>query len=163
MASTIPASLTQIGPGMCEIIRNNIHPAVCILGYQSLACYRSLGFDNPVGCFRIHGLPTECWRTPWLASWAGVRLTFCPNDVCGAAESHFLISKTIPLYLPLLCCVSVVSMNPASLMRHATWETPLSWVRIPLPRIQSTRPRNISFITVQKAGPWSTTPHGEFA
>ena len=42
---TIPSSLMQIGPGISEIMINYPRKAA-LLGYRSLAHYRSLGFDN---------------------------------------------------------------------------------------------------------------------
>ena len=42
---TTPESFTHIGSALCEIIRVHRRKSA-LLGYQSLARYRSLGFDN---------------------------------------------------------------------------------------------------------------------
>ena len=58
---TTPESFTHMGPAMCESISDQLGKSP-VLGYQSLARYRSLGFDHSVslaGCSTIRYVRME--------------------------------------------------------------------------------------------------------
>ena len=96
LPSTISESLTLIGPGMCEIIEDHIHPAVCILGYwkpRSLASLARLWLaDRPVRFNIRKRLIYQVWMMPSLCGRSGrgfvarVGDSSVAGDPCGTID-----------------------------------------------------------------------------